>query len=148
MHPTCPLLRPISIFQSTFHTLLVYDANTRNLDSWHHYAITHCSSTSRMNVYVDGVLAYNQTDSLYATPNSASPSNFRIGYSPAVAYPSLTYFYGYLDDLALFRGVLSIGQIRQVPSLFEELLNAHSRFQGNFWKLEFISRIWFASSFL
>ena len=67
-----------------------------------------------MNVYIDGVLALNQTDILTSdvVPNAAAPINYRLGYSPTDAYPSLTYFHGYLDDVALFRGVLSIGQIQ------------------------------------
>ena len=68
-----------------------------------------------MNLYIDGVLVANETDGFYATPNAAPPINYRIGFSDAVgSTTSLTYFQGYLDDLALFRGVLSIGQIREV----------------------------------
>ena len=89
------------------------------MPSWLHYAITYWSAGDIMSLYVDGVLALNQTiniEYILETPNAASPNNYRVGYSQTASNPGLTYFHGYLDDLAVFRGVLSIGQIRHAMS--------------------------------
>lgn len=91
-------------------------ANSKmNVDAWHHLAVTFTTSglndgTGLLSYYVDGVLV--------GTDNSVFMDTNNTFYFGGQGYSILTdrNFLGFMDDMALFNGALSAGDIAALSS--------------------------------
>ncbi|MEM7383360.1 MAG: LamG-like jellyroll fold domain-containing protein, partial [Verrucomicrobiota bacterium] len=86
----------------------VLDGPAVNVGAWEHIAISYDNATQMKRLYVNGVLAVEANDSI--TPNSGTPFNIGSGEDNGTGFR----FVGAIDDIGLFDGALSEGEIQGV----------------------------------